>query len=224
MSVTDYSGNFGLEVEDDISDDGGDFINAPGWYVIQVTGVSDGQTNSGKAYKKFQGTVKASTVPGAEGNMFSEDVYEPNGANKDGGRFAFKRFLRLARALDLMNCHTQRPCKEMKPGDKFAVDWNTSVGKAMVVRIKGREWVSGDKSGISYDIDGLKVYHPSDQEVAEAFGSPISQVPVPPARPQGAENLIAADMPVVQPGAAAQGSVSQPANNPSGGFSIDDII
>ena len=78
---------------------------------------------------------------------------------------------------------------EIKPGDKFAVDWREAVGKTFVAKIKTRQYENKDgETKTAVEIDGVQMFHPTEEEVAKAglaigeVSSPVATAPSEPAQ------------------------------------------
>lgn len=176
MTVTDYSDDFDWD-DDDINQVGGNYVNAPCWAQILITSVDeepiDKKQNPIDAIQ-LKGKVVASTDDKQVGKSFQENFNTPNASHSDGGSFCFKRLARIALALDLKNEQTQKPVRENKKGDKFAVNWKTAEGRTMIVFIDEEEYeFKDDKTGekktrVNHRVSGHQIFFPTDRQAVES--------------------------------------------------------
>ena len=171
MAITNYSTDADLVADDDVFDSGADFVSIPGWYLFRVKAIDEAPTDKNDELIdgiRLKCEVVTSTTKTKAETMFSEVFRAPDMAHRDGGKFMFRRMVRLAMGLDMKNCETQKPVRQIKKGEGFAVDWSEGEGRYFVALIKGRTWKTERGEGTNYEIDGLKIFHPSDKEVKEA--------------------------------------------------------
>ena len=104
---------------------------------------------------RVRGRILASTVADQVGAEFSELLFNPNMASKDGGAFAAKVHLRLARACGIL--------PQATPGAHVSIDWSQARGKQAFVTFAARTNNEG-KEFVGFS--GAHIYHVTDPEVA----------------------------------------------------------
>lgn len=166
------------------------FVDKPGWYHVIVTSAKDGVQNQGSAYTKLQ--IQTMVLASNAGNdqvkrHLRIELTNPDAGMKDGGEFSFQTQCRLAVATDCFavianeagelqyaNVADVPEGQEIERLEFFGPEHEADpenvapniVSKQLIVKVKERKWESGDKKGVSYELDGAHIYHVEDPEVA----------------------------------------------------------
>jgi hypothetical protein len=134
------------------------FLDKPGTFHVLVLEVDENPVNNnGEVMNaiRLRGRVLAGTEPTQIGRTVSSLMSNPNMSHKDGGAFATKVHLRLARAVGAIS--------QAAPGQAVSVDWTLAKGKQCVVQFG---WNKGSDGVERVEVKGGGIYHVGDPEVA----------------------------------------------------------
>jgi len=135
------------------------FLELPGKFHFVVEEINENaMTKNNTLYNGIE--IHLSIVGGTESTQlkksFRAKISAPNLSHRDGGEFATKVNLRLARAMGILP-----PAAD---GEEVEFDWQDGIGKQIVAFVKRTD----EEDGKSYlNIDGAHIYHPHDEEVKD---------------------------------------------------------
>ena len=134
------------------------FLDKPGTFHVLVLEVDENPVSgNGEVMHaiRLRGRVLAGTDPTQVGRTVSALLTNPNMNHKDGGAFATKVHLRLAKAVAAIS--------QAAPGQAVSVDWSLAKGKQCVIEFA---WNKGTDGVERVGVKGGGIYHVGDPEVA----------------------------------------------------------
>lgn len=174
--------DFSEVTEDDLRGDS-QYPNE-GQYFVLITNVDNSRKDVDAL--KIDLVVYAGTVAGQESKKFTETIWDPSAAHKDGGKFARSKKARLILAAGIAKSFDELKSPEFRWSPE---DLTYRVFKAAVVHRKSRN----EKKNREYtnaQIDGLSLWAPNDPEAAHI---PSNQEVLDLARQNGQLNAVLPD-------------------------------
>jgi hypothetical protein len=135
------------------------YLDKPGQFHVLIKEVDESPVNqSGEVMSaiRVRGKILAGTDPTQKDRDFSALLSNPNMSHKDGGAFAMKVHLRLARACQIIN-------GQLIPGQQVNLDWSHAKGKQCVIFFAYRKDNDGTER---VQVNGAHFYRVDDAEVA----------------------------------------------------------
>ena len=137
---------------------------ADGVYHLYVESVDERREKVDALKVKFG--VLTGTVAGQQGKSFVEDFFDPKPSHKDGGQFARKKLIRLAKALGLIT--------PADFGKRVTINWQDAVYRLCVAAVETYEREANGKKYMGSRVanGGMDLWGPRDDEAA---GVPLDE-------------------------------------------------
>lgn len=133
------------------------YLDKPGQFHVLIKEVDEAPVNqAGEVMSaiRVRGKVLAGTEASQKDRDFSALLSNPNMSHKDGGAFASKVHLRLARACQIV--------QQLAPGQAITIDWSHAKGRQCVIFFAYRKGNDGTER---VEVNGAHFYRVDDPEV-----------------------------------------------------------